>query len=362
MADYDVSKATYGDNSYILNDAKSRAAIITGINTGRKNLLNIAGLEPKEQTINGVTFSIGENGEISFARTQTSSSNSKLFLFPGCSDGAYGIELDYTRPLVITGVGAGGGASGSYEIQVNMKPNDSSSYTTYYQRNNVPLELPAGRIRRIALVVKSSWGKSSSVTPMLCYKDYYDLTSTTIPFYETPADRAIAKILDSGPKNLVNYTRASLTLNRTTWTNNGDGTCTVSTSTTASAYYSYRIVGDPDNTGWAYGQPIKKGKYILTGCPEGADSSTYRYILGLAPDQNSRSSTSYYAPHVVFEVTNDTTRFDLAIYVAGYADISTPVTFKPMICTVDDFLVSPAFQPYRPSYQELYDMVKALQT
>lgn len=34
---------------------------------------------------------------------------------------------------------------------------------------------------------------------------------------------------------------------------------------------------------------------------------------------------------------------------------------EPMVCTKAAWDISHAYQPYRPSYQELYDMVKALQ-
>ena len=33
-----------------------------------------------------------------------------------------------------------------------------------------------------------------------------------------------------------------------------------------------------------------------------------------------------------------------------------------MICTVADYKISPAFVPYRPSWQEMYEMIKALQS
>jgi hypothetical protein len=37
------------------------------------------------------------------------------------------------------------------------------------------------------------------------------------------------------------------------------------------------------------------------------------------------------------------------------------VTIYPMICTAADYAVSPKYVPYRPSWQEMWEMIQALQ-
>ena len=61
-----------------------------------------------------------------------------------------------------------------------------------------------------------------------------------------------------------------------------------------------------------------------------------------------------------FEVANDVTRFDLALYVATGVTIASPgVTYRPMLCPVDAFRMTTAFQPYRPPYGDFVDHVNA---
>lgn len=372
MAEHNVDRATYGSETFIFNDKAARNAIIDIIDSGPKNLLPCYA---PTYSKNNITWTNNGDGTWTVS-TSAASSQYYGYKIVGRPDTttSYSDALPLPRgKYILTGIPAGA-SSTTYRYLLRTYTNSSSSSTTsLYADYEFEVTNDTTRIDLSLYVATGVTIASPGVTykPMLCRVNDYTLTDSFQqyrPSYQLLTDRErtdrerLIELLDNGPKNLVNYTRASLTQNRTTWTNNGDGTCTVSTSTTASSYYSYRIVGDPDNTGWVYGQPIKKGKYILTGCPPDASSSTYRYLLGISPSQTgTRTSTSYYGD-VVFEITNDTTRIDLAIYVAGYADISTPVTFKPMICRLEDYELSPAFQPYRPSYQDLYDMVKALQT
>lgn len=52
---------------------------------------------------------------------------------------------------------------------------------------------------------------------------------------------------------------------------------------------------------------------------------------------------------------------NVQIFVRVEAGASVNVTFKPMICSNAAWDISQTYQPYRPSYQELYEMILALQ-
>lgn len=367
MATYDVSEIMYGSNNYPLVDSKSRAALTTAINSenGRKNLLDVTSIYPRTQTIDGVVFTVNDDGSIDFDATAVTRTSTTYFYYiiPGgssISSSYRGMYIDTEFPTILTGVGAGGGSGGSlYEMIATVVPTGGSSGTAYYQRNDTPVELPAGRITCLRLAVKAGFKKSSNIQPMLCYKDYYNLTSAYMPFKRTASDRSVASLIDSGSKNLIPHAAPSYSINNITWTNNGDGTWTVSTSAAASQYYGYKIVGNTELASYDDALPIPKGKYVLTGLPQGASSTTYRYLFRIYTSSSASTSMSLYEDYA-FEVTNDVTRFDLALYVATGATIASPgVTYRPMLCLVDAFRMSTAFQPYRPPYGEFVDHVNA---
>lgn len=173
------------------------------------------------------------------------------------------------------------------------------------------------------------------------------------------ARNAIIDIIDGGPKNLLPYDAPSYYKNNITWTNNGDGSWTVSTSAASSQYYGYRIIGNPDTTAYADALPIPRGTYILTGIPSGASSTTYRYLLRIYSDSSTSTSVSLYDDYT-FAVTNDITRIDLALYVATGVTIESPgVTYWPMLCRIGDYNLTDSFQPYRPPYGDFVDHVNA---
>ena len=170
------------------------------------------------------------------------------------------------------------------------------------------------------------------------------ITSDGVYQDQARQDAIIARLLDTGVKNYAVCTRESLAKNNANYVNNGDGTYTVWTSAATSAYYAYRVVGNPDATGYAYSLPIPRGRYILTGLPSGASSTSYRYLFGfMASSTSTRQSTSIYEDYE-FEVTTDTARFDLSIYIATGAAMASPgKLFQPMIIRKEDYQLSAAF-------------------
>lgn len=97
------------------------------------------------------------------------------------------------------------------------------------------------------------------------------------------------------------------------------------------------------------GFSIEEGSWILSGCPEGGSGSSYSIaIAGTVSDTgNTAEFTS---------VTNKLVR----IYVIS-GTTADGLIFKPMICSKAEWDISQAYQPYRPSYQELYERILALE-
>lgn len=176
-------------------------------------------------------------------------------------------------------------------------------------------------------------------------------------------DLLLSELLDGKPKNISHFMHDGGTWYKITFTpNKATGELTIQTDGSSNGYKGFRILGtNADSVGWEYGIPIPKGKYKLTGLPAGSSSSTFRYLLGIAPSSSdTRSSTSVYEDYE-FEITTDTARIDLSAYVAQNANISTAVILKPMICRKEAYSISPDFVPWHPPLADMWAAIQALQ-
>lgn len=175
------------------------------------------------------------------------------------------------------------------------------------------------------------------------------------------ANPALVSIVDSGAKNVLSFTEigtnnshgSTFTSNGVSWTLNADGTVTA-TRTEASATDSscnLRI-----DTGSLYVDDYCTGEYVLSGCPTGGGEDTYS-LRALRGDDYRVTDTGN---GVVLPAKGAST--DIYINMLFDKLYDGTVTFKPMICTKAAWGISRTHQPYRPSYQALYDMVKAIQS
>lgn len=174
---------------------------------------------------------------------------------------------------------------------------------------------------------------------------------------------ALIELVDSGAKNFipVNFTSRAAGTDKPSITNNGDGSITVdgSRESTSATILVYDISSDATvSTDTTYTLPV--GKYVIaaTGntklklqvymhngtdlvalATSGADIADFEYT--------SENKTTY--PYICWRINaNGASTFD------NY-------TFSPMICSKAAWDISQAYQPYRPSYQELYERVLALE-
>ena len=174
---------------------------------------------------------------------------------------------------------------------------------------------------------------------------------------------ALVELVDSGAKNFiaVNFTSRAAGTDKPSITNNGDGSITVdgSRESTSATILVYDISSDATvSTDTTYTLPV--GKYVIAATgntklklqvymhngtdlvalgTSGADIAEFEYT--------SENKTTY--PYICWRINaNGASTFD------NY-------TFSPMICSKSAWDISQTYQPYRPSYQELYEMVLALQ-
>lgn len=162
----------------------------------------------------------------------------------------------------------------------------------------------------------------------------------------------LAELLDSGQKNLLKITRTSQTIRNVTFTVNDDGTVSVdgTNNTSSSAVFHLDVLSADTASNY--------NGCILTGCPQGGSTSTYRLTLQL----NSGAFTSYASDIGNGATIHDVPASDCRVVITVYPGVTVSnLIFKPMICTAESYAISPKSVPYRPSYDELVARIEALE-
>lgn len=167
------------------------------------------------------------------------------------------------------------------------------------------------------------------------------------------ADRvALIAQVDGGAKNKLPMTHAGGSITRygvtCTWDLNA-GTMILNgthRSGDSAAIFEFYDGSAEDTT------ILPAGSYVITGCPTGGSTSTYRAMLtqiaGAVDTGNGRSfelSEPHYAAYRVL--------------ISGNVAFNNMV-FKPMVCSQEDYAISPAFVPYAPTNRELWQKINAI--
>lgn len=175
-------------------------------------------------------------------------------------------------------------------------------------------------------------------------------TIAAIRTHENEDRAALAALVDGGAKNLLKIT-ASSSGDNVNFTVNGNGTITVDgTAGTSNAVF---VV--------ASRLTIPAGNYYISMFDNSAYYSNNMYISAQFKDTPSGSPT--WSGHEYYTDTQINPAGDiLAVAIVVKAGQTISQTVQPMICTAEDYAISPAFVPYRPSWQELYEMILALQS
>lgn len=155
---------------------------------------------------------------------------------------------------------------------------------------------------------------------------------------------ALVELVDSGAKNLLKISATSQTISGVTFT--VDSTNEIIINGTASSNIFYNIADNFE---------LNAGSYIVN-VPDGSTTSTY--YIGLRDLDGGNYYLSSNNRTLTLEQKTQFSWIRIAIY-SGY--VFNNLLYEPMICTAEDYAISPKFVPYRPSYQELYERVVALE-
>ena len=157
------------------------------------------------------------------------------------------------------------------------------------------------------------------------------------------SNSALVELVDSGAKNKLNHTAYTRTVNGVTFTVNADRSITITSDGTNTQSLLYLV---QNYTG------VPAGNYVLSGCPSGS-STTFdlRVKVGSTTYTNYDGGTEF--------TYNGTDIFESTIVIRASQTLN--ITMKPMVCSKAEWNISQQYAPYRPSYQELYERVVALE-
>lgn len=343
-------------------------------NAGAKNLLDytfsING-DTSARTSNGVTFTINTDGSISTSGTASALITSAW------------IQMNYvvpSDPVILSGCPAGG-ANNTYRIDI-LDGSQTGSVVAADYGNGVVIKssMFTNGIGLIRIGIANGQNVDGLVfKPMIRPASITD--NTFVPYAKTNRELTVAEDedraalvaqVDGGAKNFLDtsvstlkkyntassavWNGSSYTQNGITYSVNSDGTISVSGTATST---SFLVLANRTylNT------KITRGRYSISGCPTGGGSSgaTYR-IFCLNPNANiSNGYTDTGNGYIGEFYYDDSKDCNISIGIGKGCVITDPVVFKPMLCTAVDYAISPAFVPYRPSWQEMWDMIQALQ-
>lgn len=172
----------------------------------------------------------------------------------------------------------------------------------------------------------------------------------------TVDEAAIVDIVDSGAKNIFATSTTSSTIVDCTFTNNGDGTWSITADGNVGARRQKPLSFTVPAT-------LPSGDYVLSGCPsEGASGTTIFYCLYVWDvTENVRVSNNDVGRGVAFSWNPEPSHTYTIVIDIRNGTNPNDLIFKPMISTKTLWDISHEFVSYCPSMQELYQMIQALQ-
>ena len=345
------------------DEAFDRAALAPIIDSGAKNRLVIRDIEKiKSQNtggvwtgnvyvFRGVTYTIHDDFSITATGTATGG-NANLIL---SEQGGFSIEQG---EWVLSGCPSGGSSS-TYNITIQSTASDTGSTAEFSSCS--------AALARI-YILEGAVADNLVFKPMVCSKAAYEISPEYQPYRLSNEERldtdraALVQIIDSGPKNTckLGFTSKAATSGNPSITNNGTSiTLNGSRSASSASILVYDLVGD-ESLSQDTRYTLPAGKYICKGT---GNSSVRVQVFAHSGTAESLQKLSDSKDNNEFEYTSslkqDYPYLCFRIWIAGSSTFDN-VTIYPMICSKAAWNISQAYQPYRPSYQEMYDMILAL--
>lgn len=165
-------------------------------------------------------------------------------------------------------------------------------------------------------------------------------STSTNPVQNKVVQAPVARLVDAGAKNLAAIETSTPHVSNGVTFTASNGLINASGTASDSADAAFVVFGD---------KTLKPGNYCVSGCPSGGAIGKYR--IDLVVDGNVYRDVG---SDVSFTVaSNASVRMQIVVYRGNSVN---DLTFKPMLCTAEDYAISPEFVPYAPSNRELYEL------
>ena len=181
----------------------------------------------------------------------------------------------------------------------------------------------------------------------------------------TDEDRAaLVELVDDGSKNKLKlgFTTKTVGTQTAAMTADGTGITVNGDRNTSSDVILVYDLSTNESTMSDTRYTIPEGKYVIA--PTGTSQLRIQVYCHDGSGVNSERLGQASTESVVFEYTAALkTQYPYIAYRlwASRSSSFNNLTIYPMVCTLSEWKISQTFQPYRPSWQEMYDMIKALQ-
>ena len=315
---------------------------------GAKNLLSYPYYE-STKTVNGITFTDNGDGTLTLDGTATA-----RITYEMTATASYNLLEIGKKYLISFKTSDDTIDSNSWALRIYCKKDSVTVLSTTDSRGSdvaftVPEETVGANVQFI--IVSGTVLNNVVIKPMIRLASIQD--DTWVPYVPTNKELMSCKLNGYvGAKNLLPYPYKHTTKseNGVTFTDNGDGTITVNTPTSASAETTFYLSQSIQSI-------LDTGMYILSGCPSGGNR-TSGYFMEFAELATSSSDWKMFGTDTgegaIAHI--DSTRYAIHAYIRirSGATVSN-LTFKPMIRRVED--TDPTWQPYAKTNRELTDVI-----
>lgn len=242
--------------------------------------------------IQGVDFTVNEDGSVLVNGTNTSSTSYIWFQLTG------DISFKEGTPCFLSGCPEGGSFS-TYKLRTASLEDTGNGALI---NKTVPKT-------QVYIVI----GMGITVENLV-FKPMLNKGTTALPYEKYIAPKDVEKVVVAKSPNLLNYANYSnRTIQGIIYTANDDGTITANGTATADSYY-YLTKG--------YYIALKAGTYTVSGCPEGGSKNTYAIVgAGWVPLDIGEGST--------FTLEEDANK-SIMIFIKKGTTVEN-LTFYPML-------------------------------
>lgn len=331
------------------NEVADDTAIISRLvdTAGVKNLAVFSRADGVYGPYNGVTFTLS-NGAVTISGTAGTYKNFKLMGLQDYTTYEYGVPIPKGK-YRLTGLPSGASSS-TFRYIFAMTPSNGGTRTStsIYEDYEFTVENDTTVIE-LMVYVATNYAATTPVTikPMICRVEEYEAS----PAYVAPAKtvealtKKVAELIDaSGTKNRLDlsWLTTPQTINGVEWAVNattGEITGTrVSTNSSASTLY---LLQGGNTANVTINEPM-----TISGCPQEGSSTKYEIQVAW---KTSASATSTTTLHDYGSGNGVSVAAGCLRYIACQMrpDQTGTITFKPMLCTTDDWGWSKNFVPYK---------------